>query len=227
MNSKTILGISLAAIFAVAITPVMAGVGPDPITPLKNTHLFMDDDSYKKILFSLDGKANTGNVFGGYAVVTDIGGGNLGAIAVTSHPRFYDSAVQDPPTEPPAVPSPFVIAQLCTETDTGCGDEWHVHLVNIAGDARCALGIAVGDLSFEEPNKRTKQVLRWISVNGLPFGDQSLTSAATGNPTTFHAGLPADIPDAIAPGVQYSTAFDLNAIVENGAIQGVCIGPLA
>lgn len=219
MNSKIILGISLAAIFAVAMTPVLAGSG-NTVTPLKKTNLFMDDDSYNKILFTLKGKANTGNVFGGYAIVT-----GEDAVAVTSHPKFYDSEVQDAPTEPPAVPSPFAIAQLCTDTDTGCGPEWHVHLVKVAEDDRCALGIAVGDLSFEEPNKKTRQILRWVSINGLPFGDQTLTSAATGVDTTFSVGLPVDAP--FLDGLQYSAGFGLNAIVEDDAIQGVCIGPLA
>lgn len=220
MISKTILGITLAVIFATVITPVLAG-GPTPITPLKSTHLILDDDEYENILFKLDGKANTGSVFGGYAIITQ---GDV--IAVTSHPGFYDSEVQDAPTEAPAIPDPFSgVAQVCTSTDDGCGSEWHVHLVKGTADARCALGVAVGDLSFEEPNEKTKQVLRWISINGVPLGDQSLTSAATGAATTFTAGLPTDAP--FIPGFQYSAFFDLTPIVESGALAGVCVGPLA
>jgi len=219
-KTKTILGISLAAIFAAMIIPVMAD-GPEPITPLKKTHLSISDDKFNKVLFRATGNVNTGSVFGGYAIIT---GGDV--IAVTSHPGFYDSDVQDEPTEDPAINDPFTgVAQVCTATDSGCGHEWHTHLVKGVEDNRCALGVAVGDLSFKEPNHKTKQVLKWISLNGIPFGDQTLESATTGDDTTFTVGLPADAP--FINGFQYSAAFDLTPLTDETGLTGICIGPAA
>lgn len=226
MTTKMILAITLAAVVAIGVPSAMAALtfaDFDQVTPLKKTHLSIDDDGYNKILFSLNGKANTGDVFGGYAVITD---GHV--IAVTSHPQFYDSVVQGEPDEGPAVPDPFGgVAQYCTATDLAngnCGEEWHVHLVEPVGDTRCATGLAVGDLSFEEPNMKTKQVLRWIMLKGTPFGEQLLTGAASGTmDKPFTVGLPSD---AVLGDSQYSLAFDLNPIVEDPAgITGICIGP--
>ena len=114
----------------------------------------MNDNEYNRLLFQLDDLVPTeGEVFGGYAIITS---GDV--IAITSHDGFYDSVTQMSPTEGPAIPDPFTgVAQVCTPTDTGCGPEWHGHLVKPTPDARCATGLAIGDLSFDEPNEKTKR----------------------------------------------------------------------
>lgn len=221
-RTKTILGISITALIAVMVIPVMAA-DTDPITPLKKTELSIHDDEYKKIKFKTDGKVNTGNVFGGYAIVT---AGDV--IAVTSHPGFYDSEVQDAPSEGPAVIDPFDgVAQVCTPTDSGCGAEWHGHLVKGVPDARCALGVAIGDLTFKEPNHKTKEKMKDLELKGIQFGDQNLVGAASGISKDFTVGLPTDAP--FIPGFQYSAEFDLTPLLNEAGTEltGICIGPKA
>ena len=75
-------------------------------------------------------------------------------------------------------------------------------------------------------NQTKKQnAVKWISSYGIPLGDQTLTSAATGAPTVFTSGFPTDNP--FVPDNQLGVAFDLTPIVVAGALDAVCIGPEA
>ncbi len=154
MKTKMVLGISLAAVFAVsmiAAQQAMAGVaeGGDLIGGS------ISDGVIKFTTFQ-DPIPRHGEVFGGFGVLTD---GTL--LVVTSHRGFYDSESQIPRAVD-TFASPFV--EICHGSDLpSCGPEWHTHLANLVpardgsnctaspGSGLPALEIAA--LTYENPTE--------------------------------------------------------------------------
>jgi hypothetical protein len=214
MNRKAILAISLAAVFTLAITiPVSA----EAILGLAQTEVKVKNGEITKLRFHVDGTGVETAPFGGYAILTDADT----AIAVTSHGGFYDSEVQGPGTN---LDTPYVDfpgkAALCS-TLTGCGDEWHTHIVIPAPDARCESGFKVGDLTWDEPSEKLKVAGENLIARSIPLGVNYYEAAITGGSAPFDAGT--------TPGTD-GLAFPLTPIFLGATpdtLDAVCIGPLA
>ena len=218
MNIKTIMVISMATILSLAVTvPAIAEAFPS----LKKAVVDVEDDTFN-LRFQFEGKSSdiVPPAFGGVAVLTDAGT----AIAATTHDRFYDSEKQTAPQEEPVVS--FGVAALCTGTDPGCGPEWHIHIVNPVEDDRCFTGLAVGELTWEDPSEKLKLAGPNIIAKKIALGANEYTASLAGETLVFDAGT---VPDANG-----SLAFDLTPIftdteepIDPTTLAGICIGPLA
>lgn len=216
-NKKALLAISIAAILSMGISyPAIA----EAITPLKQTVVDVNDNGTFNVRFQLNDKvANEVAPFGGYAVLTDVGT----AIAVTSHAGFYDSEVQGDGTnlDTPIIDFPGPAA-LCSST-VGCGGEWHTHIVIPAADARCATGLKVGELTWDDPSVKLHLAGPNIIAQKIALGANDYTASLAGGTLSFNAGSD---PDANG-----SVAFDLTPIFlvsdDPTTLDAVCIGPLA
>jgi hypothetical protein len=226
MNKPVIFSIALMAIVAIAITPLASAV----FTGLDETEVEIEDGAYKKIKFESDDDIiNTPDIFGGYAIFTTDGD----VIAATSHAGFYDSEVQGDGgnLDAPIIDFPGPAA-LCSST-TGCGGEWHVHLVKPAGNALCQIA-AVGELTYEEPSENTellshkkKAFVKGIQINNIPIGTDSYTEALSGANTDFTVGATAVDPNPVSG--ELGVAFPLVPVFSNpsdpSTLLAVCIGP--
>jgi hypothetical protein len=220
MNRKTVLAISMAAIFTLAVA---VPLNAEAILDLVQTEIKIKDGEISKLRFEATDKIES-DPFGGYAILTDAD--PVTAIAFTSHGGFYDSIVQGPGDnlDTPHVDFPGKAA-LCS-TPTGCGPEWHVHIVEPAVDLRCASGLAVGELTWEEPSERQKVAGANLIARSIPLGDNTYEAALAGGDRTFDAGTNIDT-------AQAGLAFPLTGIFtqtdpfDPTSLVGVCIGPLA
>jgi hypothetical protein len=220
MNRKTVLAISMVAVLTVAVA---APLSAEAILGLVQTEIKVKGDEITKLRFHGAGEIES-DPFGGYAILTDAD--PVTAIAFTSHGGFYDSVVQGPGDnlDPPHVDFPGKAA-LCS-TPTGCGPEWHVHIVEPVEDARCASGLAVGELTWDEPSETQKVAGENLIARNIPLGDNTYEAALGGGDKTFDAGTNIDT-------TQAGLAFPLTGIftqtdpLDPTTLVGVCIGPLA
>ena len=91
------------------------------------------------------------------------------------------------------------------------------------GDARCATGLAVGELTWDDPSEKLKLAGPNIIAKKIALGANDYTASLAGGKLSFDAGTD---PDANG-----SLAFDLTPILltpgDLTTLDGVCIGPLA
>ena len=224
--TKKVLTISFAAIFAVAIvgsTPIA-----DAITDLVKTRVLATDDKIRVIDFKLSDKVPREGEFGGYAILTDSGQ----ALAVTSHDGFFDSETQGLPSVDPTLPI-SLSAAVCGEDDSGCGSEWHTHVVKVASPTKtvneeevpiCSIG-AVGELSFQEPSEKLRILGKHLVIRGVDIGPQIYLGSLSSTGVEFDVGNPLDA-DPSTPEFD-ALAFDLNPTSDDDENLVVCIGPLA
>lgn len=214
MNLKTVLGISLAAVLAIAIVFPLA----EAITSINQTEVKVKNGQISKLKFELNGPVET-QPFGGYAILTNAN--PTTAIAITSHAGFYDNEKQAAPSLTPIIQFDGPAA-LCTAGDSGCGAEWHVHVVIPAADNRCATGLKVGELTFNDPSNRLQIAGENLIARGIPLEVNQYTAALAGGQIGFDAGT--------NPGTS-GLAFDLTPIFldpnDPTTLDAVCIGPLA
>lgn len=123
MISKTILVVSLAAVFAVSMIAHVSADTPGHLD-IKDAKI-INNDSNTALKISTVGNVNdgidpeTGEGFYGYAALTADG---TGILAVTYHEPIVDS--EDQPG-------------------------WHTHVVDVTADTGCGSGIGVASASFE------------------------------------------------------------------------------
>lgn len=211
MTNRVLLGITLTVVVTLIVAfPAIA----DAITGLKQTEIKVKNNEIQKLRFQLSGLVEK-QPFGGYAILTESGT----AVAVTSHAGFYDSEKQTPPTTPVIdFPGP---AALCSTTGPECGSEWHVHIVEPVANDACATGLAVGELTFEEPSNKLNIAGANLIARGIAIGDAEFTAALSGDVRDFSVGTP----------LEGGLAFDLTPIFADvndpTTLQVVCIGPAA
>ncbi len=225
MTPKKILGISIAALFAVGLagSPLYA----EAIGDLIETKVALAGDNYDRIVFTTADKIPKKGEFGGFAILTE---GHV--IAVTDHKGFYDSEAQKAPKLPPVLPLSDTAA-VCDAADKGCNSKWHTHLVEPAESTLCATGLKVGALSFEEPSEKVKIKAKSIVLRNIALGTNSFTESISNAPKDFTVGLPVDsdvVSGADTPFSFDGLAFDLTPTFD-GTVSAenlvVCIGPLA
>jgi len=216
MTTKIILAVSLAAVLAMIVAfPIIA----DAITDIKKTEVKIKKGEISKLRFQLEDKIPV-QPFGGYAILTDAD--PVTAIAITSHTGFYDSEKQRAPTETPIIDFDGPAA-LCAAEDSGCGAEWHVHVVEPDADERCATGLKVGELTWTDPSDRLNVAGKNLIARGIALGVNSYVEAlGSDGERDFDTGS--------VPGTS-GIAFDLTPIFTDPedptTLEAVCIGPLA
>jgi len=172
MNTKTILGISFAATFAlIAFTPLASAVS-DIFTAT-----ITEDDVTLDATITTSTKINKGGQDGafGYGVVTipDYGGIGDSLMVATTHAGVYDSEKQSGQFDP----------------------VWHTHYVQLdgtnAGDyctstngAADLPALEVANLSFEEPGKVKVKKQNQLFLEDMPRVFDG-TNALTGSPLTW------------------------------------------
>ena len=213
--TKTILAVSLAAIFAVSMIMNASAI---PITGLATTSIKDNKNTYQQVTFTLDDKVVTdGTVFGGYAFFTSAGD----VVAVTSHKGAYDSKGQkfDDPSTTFALCNPGQISAGL------CGPEWHTHVVKPIADSHCAIA-AVGALTFEQPSTHVKIKDKVITLVNIKKGTRSFTNSLTATPEDFIVGNSVVNPNPVtSSGI--GVPFDLKPVFDGDALVAVCIEPLA
>jgi hypothetical protein len=143
-KTRTILGISLAAVFAVSMIASQTVIADGHFLSIEKSKIDMNSDAIKKAEIKTDGKipSTADASWYGYVVLTNHGDW----LAATTHTGFCDSEVQ---TDKASVPS----------LDDGCSGDWHIHMVTPAEVTGCELedvnddGLAVGRISYEENGK--------------------------------------------------------------------------
>jgi len=164
-KTKTILAISLAAVFALSMVALPLAEAAGHLVLVKSK-IDMNSDAIKKAEIKTAGtipKINTAPSFFGYFLVTD---GVF--VAATTHDGFHDSETQDP------------------DAPDGI---WHTHMVKATDVTGCPGGLAVDKISFEE-NGKVK-----VSKDKIKFSDISrdaldLTNALDGMDEEFELGQP-------------------------------------
>lgn len=219
MTKTVLLGLTLMTVLAMTVVfPAVA----EAITEIKKTEVKVKKGDLKKLKFKLQDKVPTG-AFGGYAILTDASPTaeyDGTAIAITSHAGFYDSERQSPPTLPPIIQFGGPAA-LCAAGDSGCGGEWHVHVVEAVANTGCASGLQVGELTFDDPSEKLKIKAKALVAKKIELGKEVYTAALAGGDNIFDAGT--------IPGTD-GLAFDLTPKFlddeDPTTLQYVCIGPL-
>jgi len=166
MNRKALLGVSLAATFAlIAFTPMVSA-----ISNLVSATVTEDGQTLDATLLTA-AKINKGGQDGafGYGFLTTSGDGSL--IVATTHAGVLDSEKQDGQFDP----------------------VWHSHYVNLMPSSLCGNSTPFGplevkDLSFEEPGKAKVNHQTNLFFEEMPrtfTGTNALnSSAATWTPET-------------------------------------------
>jgi hypothetical protein len=206
MNTKTILAVSMAAVLTMVIAfPVVA----EAISPLKKSNVDYDEDvAYEEIHFLTQSKVNNEiDVFGGYAIFTE---GHV--VAVTSHAGFFDSTAQDPPALTPLIQFAGPAA-VCNPADTGCGAEWHSHVVVPDTTSPYCNFASIAELTYEEPSERIVIGGPNIHLKNTDIGTNSFTQALAGGPGDFMVGNPTGA----------SAHFNLYPAVMPAGLKAVCI----
>jgi hypothetical protein len=164
MNTRTLLGISLAAVFAIAMTPAFAGGIASYYDVIdaevrEKTHPNGKDFGLKLEAYTATAIPTDGSDLLGYGVLTD----GAWLVATTSHAGVLDS----------------------TKQTGGAADPiWHNHYVALTGDGECpvspvgGLQLSVSDLTWESPGT--------TKIDGTEL---KLTTIDTGIPSgTWHSG---------------------------------------
>jgi len=165
-KTKTIMGISLAAIFAVTMIASQTVSADGSHLDLIESEIKMNSDAITEAEIETAGdipEINTDPSFFGYAIVTD---GVL--VAATTHNGFFDSETQD------------------KENPDGI---WHVHMVEATTDTECASGVAIARVSFEE-NGTVEVEDDEIEFSDISRDALDLTNALTGDVEEFKLGQP-------------------------------------
>ena len=165
-KTKTIMGISLAAIFAVTMIASQTVSADGSHLDLIESEIKMNSDAITEAEIETAGdipEINTDPSFFGYAIVTD---GVL--VAATTHNGFFDSETQD------------------EENPDGV---WHVHMVEATTDTACASGVAIARVSFEE-NGTVEVEDDEIEFSDISRDALDLTNALTGDVEEFKLGQP-------------------------------------
>ena len=170
MNTKRLLGISLAAAFAISFLGSAYASG---YLTIESASVNATPDEIKKAKINTGDKIPKKDAFVGYGVVTSSFSSDFpevpaDVVVATTHPGVLDSEKQKGDIMSP---------------------KWHNHYVKIGtGDAGCASGIQVLDISFESPGK-VRVHGDSITLRNVPIGDvdahfglapNSLTSFSTG-----------------------------------------------
>lgn len=163
MNTRTLLGISLAAVFAIAMTPAFAGGIASYYDVIdaevrEKNHPNSKDSGLKLEAYTATTIPTDGSDLLGYGVLTD----GAWLVATTSHAGVLDSETQ-------GVASNAV---------------WHNHYVKLQGDGECpvspvgGLQLSVMDLTWQSPGT--------TKIDGTEI---KLTDIETGVPTgTWNSG---------------------------------------
>lgn len=211
MTKTVLLGLTLVAVLAMAVAfPAVA----DAITSIKKTEIKVNDDEITKLKFKLTDKLPE-SVFGGYAIFTS---GDNAVVAITSHPGFYDSVAQEPPTDAQVAKQVGVIAAVCNVTDVACGNEWHAHLVEAVDSEHCEFK-AVGELTFNEPAKKVKVGKKHVEAKHIDLGDEKFVGAISGNYRDFTVGTP------LEGGAAFDLVPSLAVPGDLSSLQAICIVP--
>ena len=126
-KTKTILGISFAALFAVTMIASQSVIADGDHLDIVKSEIEMNSDSITEAELETAGiipEINGDPSFFGFAIVTD---GVLAA--ATTHNGFFDSETQD------------------SDNPDGV---WHVHMVEATTETACDSGLAIARVSFEE-----------------------------------------------------------------------------
>ncbi|MDH3657679.1 MAG: hypothetical protein OEM77_06040 [Nitrosopumilus sp.] len=200
--TKTILAISVAAIFAIGMLSMPLGIADamGNFLDMKKVTVKTDSSEVEKAIFLTKGQIptdGTGGAFG-YGYITDA---SLSAIAVTTtHDGFYDSETQD---------------------ENNPGPIWHNHYVSLIQDdtdIACS-GLQVENISFQEPG----DVDVWnkvASMEDIPYyfaANHSLTNdlVVYNADPNIGAAVSFTIDPVDADGVTITTIEDLAAVCIN------------
>lgn len=215
MNTKILLGLTLAAVLAMAVvSPAVA----ETVTGIKKTEFKVKDGEIDKLKFHLDDKVAE-DTFGGYAIFTE--GGSV--VAYTSHPGVYDSTSQTAPTSDQIDLEIGAIAAGCSVTpDVACGGEWHSHLVVPDANSPYCDFAAISELTFNEPANKVKAKGKHVEGKDIAMGTGGFVGAISGVLEDFTVGAPADA-DGTTDKFD-GAAFDLNPVKVDGDLKAICIG---
>lgn len=201
MNSKTILGVSVAAVFAVSLLTTSAFAGGLGFLDVDDFSVKSSDTKLKKAVIETFGKIpkkGEGGPFG-YGVVTDNHPSSI--IVATTHPGVLDSELQYGKINSP---------------------RWHNHYVQLAtGAGPCTEagvnpdGIYVANISYESPGKvlvhRDK-----ISIWNVPAGGVQ----------DFRLGLAPNVATSLDVGIPQNAVVSFTLSLEGSGPYGpefVCV----
>ena len=193
MNSKTILGISIAAVFAVSILTTSAYAGGLGFLDIKKASVDSNDNKLKKAIIETFGKIPKKGAALGYAVGTTefdpATGGTL--IVATMHPGVLDSVRQKGDIMSPA---------------------WHTHYVEVGAVAACG-GVGVTDISYESPGKLVISGKK-LTIKNVPTGTiDTHFGLAPNSLNEFTTGDP----------VQVVASFTLRPVFGANGLEAVCV----
>jgi len=158
MQTRKVLGVSMAVVFAIALTPAaFAGIAFPDYYFLEDAEVRIKDHPKAKDMGLKLEAYTTGNVptvagdLLGYGVLTD-----QWLIVTTSHAGVWDSELQSATNDP----------------------TWHNHYVLLQGDSECpgalidnTLKVSVADLTWESPGNDPKIDDTEIKITNIPTGN--------------------------------------------------------
>jgi hypothetical protein len=219
MNTKTFLGISLAAAFAISMFAIPGAIADDA----RAKHLVNDwdatnDGEFLKVTITADGPIKNNGQLGayGYGVITDGGAGN-NVLALTTHNCASDSPYQGNSDEDRC---PFSVGLLDDEPFTLANDgpRFHAHILDLKASTSDCQAVE-GDSGFEvdvassvasnggvpgvSPDFPIKVNGKQITVGMVPIG-------------TENNGVNDDSVEAVA-------SFEIYPLVDSGLITNLCL----
>ena len=163
MNSKTILGISLAAAFAVSMMiPAYAGM---PSNPLEITAVDVTATGSDPILYDIKitraGPIPTdGSLFGGYAVFSDSPLNKV--LVLASHLCFSDSSQQGD-------------ANCGTETNVHDDDAWHPHILFLKKHISDACASHDAEIDLKKTTANSKRLEKFDATYTVTVMENMIT----------------------------------------------------
>lgn len=135
MNTKTILSISIAAVFALSFVVVQSATATDErarhlVTNTEVTTAIVDGEEYLKATITADGPIKNNGQLGayGYALITDGGAGD-NVLALTTHMCASDSPVQGNANNNKC-PNPVGLLDFAF-TQANDGPLFHAHILDL------------------------------------------------------------------------------------------------
>jgi len=211
-NKKAILGISLAAIFAVTMIASQTVSADEHFLDVEKLEMEMNSEAITQAkLKTGDIPATDETSWFGYVVLTNHGDW----LAATTHEGFCDSEVQ---TDKGSVPS-------LGDADA-CPGDWHIHMVTPAAEPNAACvdedknpnGLAVGRISWEE-NGELDIDDNTVEFSDASRGELSLKNVVGADPEVFELGQP----DGVVASFEIRPEFVDNDAPTIGTLLGVCL----
>jgi hypothetical protein len=209
MNTKSILGISLIAVFAVSMIASQTVLADGHFLSIEKSKIEMNSDAIKKAEIKTDGKipSTTDASWYGYAVLTNHGD----LLAATTHVGFCDSVVQTTADNVPSLGG------------ADCSGDWHIHMVTPVENIDCVSGtnengLSIGAISYEENGKLK------VKKDKVEFKDASrdtlnLINVLTGDSEEFTLGQP----DGIVASFNIRAEFENPGTPDLSELVAVCL----